>query len=538
MHLRKYLFSGLIALICLNLSACFLQEDGGILNSFRTNREQLTEAVGVSQQQNAGFRDNLVQALQDSLGEMESDKGIKGIQSLHELTQNLIRELRQNEADIQQFGDFNPETGELENMAESRASVAYWLDEGHAADLQKALEVYGRQLGSLYTEYIAPQAEEAGPIGQFFAQGERENWSQKYFSGPLIAQLSMLEGLKLKVLQKEWEMLTQFNNLIGVATFQPNTVMIMDNPVSRTIVAGSVYSTQLSLGLTSNAINPEFSSESGSIRLGNSPSTVYLNIPANGEVIPSGAKEGVQRYTATARVPLPNGSYQLIPTEGQFTVRRPEIVMRSAAVQILYLHCGNDFHIEVPALGDSYNPVISASSASVIPSKKQASKFRIVPTGENCRVSVSSNTNGQRIKIGDVDYKVVQPPKPTIEMAINGKTTGGEVPVSKNSRVQIKLIPDADFRANLPEDARYMISNIDVLAQLSLGPPTKVNSINTNGKDATKPIAVSLGTQVRQARPGTKVYIRINDVYRRNFQNKRVPETFSEVERMLSIVVK
>jgi gliding motility-associated protein GldM len=538
MHHRKFLRSGLMALFCLSLSACFLQEEGGILKGFQTNREQLTQAVLISQQQNAGFRDQLLRALQDSVGEIEGAKGRQGIHTLQNLTHNVFKELRKNEEALNQFGVYSQETGKLENMAESRASVAYWLDEGHAAELQKALEGYGRQLDRLYTEHIAPQAPEAGSIGQFFAQGERENWSQNYFSGPLIAQLSMLEGLKLKVLQKEWEMLNQFNSLVGVATFQPNMVMIMDNPISRTIVAGGVYSTQLSVGLTSNAINPEFSSESGSIRLGDSPSTIFLNIPADGEVIPEGAREGVQRYTATARVPLPNGSFQLIPTEGQFTVRKPEVVMRSETIQILYQYCGNDFFITVPALGDSYHPVISASEAEVIPSKKYATKFRIVPTGENCRVSVSSNTNGQIIKVGDVDYKVVQPPKPTIELSINGKTNSGVVPVSANSRVQVRVVPDADFKANLPDDARYTISSIDVLAQLSLGPPVKVNALNTNGKDATQAIMVSLGTQVRNARRGTKVYIRINDIYRHNFQNKRVPQPLGEAERMLSIVLR
>jgi hypothetical protein len=133
---------------------------------------------------------------------------------------------------------------------------------------------------------------------------------------------------------------------------------------------------------------------------------------------------------------------------------------------------------------------------------------------------------------------VVQPPKPTIELSINGKTNSGVVPVSANSRVQVRVVPDADFKANLPDDARYTISSIDVLAQLSLGPPVKVNALNTNGKDATQAIMVSLGTQVRNARRGTKVYIRINDIYRHNFQNKRVPQPLGEAERMLSIVLR
>ena len=57
-------------------------------------------------------------------------------------------------------------------------------------------------------------------------------------------------------------------------------------------------------------------------------------------------------------------------------------------------------------------------------------------------------------------------------MAVNGKVTSGSTPVSKNSKVQIRLEPDADFKSALPADANYGITSIDVLAQLSLGPPT------------------------------------------------------------------
>ncbi|MEL7531868.1 MAG: GldM family protein, partial [Bacteroidota bacterium] len=328
------------------------------------------------------------------------------------------------------------------------------------------------------------------------------------------------------------------NGRLGVATFKVDKVVAIDAPTSAIVPAGLQYQTNLYVAMSSTAIKPKFSSSNGSIKTAEDGNSALLTIPASGSVIPKNGKEGIQKYTASIQVPKATGGFDILPVEGQFTVRKPEIVITSAAIQVLYLQCGNDVNIDVPALGDQYKPVITASSAQVIPSKSVAKKFRIVPTAKTCRVTVNSNTNGQKIKIGDVDYKVIRPPKPTIDMAVNGKPTSGATPVPKTSRVQVRLVPDSDFRSNLPEDARYMISSIDVLAQLSLGPPTKVNSVSASGKDATKAIAVSLGTQVRQARPGTKVYIRINNIYRINFANKRVEEKFTEVERMLSIVVR
>ena len=111
--------------------------------------------------------------------------------------------------------------------------------------------------------------------------------------------------------------------------------------------------------------------------------------------------------------------------------------------------------------------------------------------------------------------------------------------VPKTSRVAVRLEPDADFRAALPNDAKYGIGGIEVLAQLSLGPPTKVNSIRGSSNAVTKPISVSLGNKVRQASPGTKVYVRLNDIYRVNFKGQKiVDKRFNEIERTLSLVVK
>ncbi|MEZ4825996.1 MAG: GldM family protein [Bacteroidia bacterium] len=161
----------------------------------------------------------------------------------------------------------------------------------------------------------------------------------------------------------------------------------------------------------------------------------------------------------------------------------------------------------------------------------------MVPSGNACKVTVNSVTGGKTIKIGDVDYKVINPPKPGINMAINGRTYNGAEMVPKTSRVAVRIEPDDDFASALPEDARYGITSIDVLAQLSLGPPTQVNQVNCAGQDATKAIEVPLGTRVREARPGTKVYVRINEIYRVNFEKKRVPEKFNEIQRTLSLVV-
>ena len=108
--------------------------------------------------------------------------------------------------------------------------------------------------------------------------------------------------------------------------------------------------------MASQQVVPQFSSGSGSIE--KEGVTGILTIPASGNAIPRGKNEGIQKYSATVRVPTASGGFETKTVEGQFTVRKPEIVITSAAVQTLYRACANEVNIDVPALGDFYNPRI------------------------------------------------------------------------------------------------------------------------------------------------------------------------------------
>ncbi len=540
----------LLALLAMNVSK-------EVLDAFDNLKQKLSVSVGNANDNANAFIDGMKAEINDEIedeGKRTNEGLLDTLDMIKGKTTAIIGLINGHMAQMDSIAQPDPETGEYGKKDELEKNLQYWMvgadgDEqandgrggGEGYKLRNAFDQYYAELAEIYNYNVKGDSLKITPevlkdtIG---TTGETKSWERYTFDAPVIANMAVLEALKLDVYEKQKELLDLLNGRLGVATFKVDKVVPIDAPTSAIVPAGLQYTTNLYVAMSSSAIKPKFSSSNGSIKMSEDGNSATLTIPASGSVIPKNGKEGVQKYTASIQVPKATGGFDILPVEGQFVVRKPEIVVTSAAIQVLYLQCGNDVNIDVPALGDQYKPVITASSAQVIPSKSVAKKFRIVPSAKTCRVTVNSNTNGQKIKIGDVDYKVIRPPKPTIDMAVNGKPTSGATPVPKTSRVQVRLVPDADFRSNLPEDARYMISSIDVLAQLSLGPPTKVNSVSANGKDATKAISVSLGTQVRQARPGTKVYIRINNIYRINFANKRVEEKFTEVERMLSIVVR
>jgi gliding motility-associated protein GldM len=544
----------LLALLAMNVSA-------EILNAFENIEKKLSNSADNAKTTSLAYMDNMKLEIDEEVkntGKLDNVKLKDTLDQIKDQTSSVIGLINKHITTIRDsIITVDPETGELLKKDETERNLQYWMGQGkeqekndkrgagEAMKLRDKMNGYFEYLAKIYNSQVKdpklkvePRKYEDPAEGQD-GKREKKSWERYTFEGPAIANMATLQALKQDVYEEEKKLLDLLNSRLGVATFKVDKVIPIDAPSATIVPAGLSFSTRLFVSMSSSQVTPKFSSGSGKIELEEGGNIAKLTMPASGSVIPQGKNEGRQSYSAVIQVPKATGGFESLEVKGEFTVRKPEIVITSAAVQNLYRNCGNDVNIDVPALGDAYNPKIEASEATVIPSKAAKIKFRIVPTGKTCNVAVNSITNGQNVRVGVVEYKVIEPPKPGIDMAVNGQRYNGASMVPNTSRAAIKLIPDADFASSLPADARYQIGSIDVLAQLTLGPPTKVNTVNSNGRDATKAIDVPLGTEVRQARPGTKVYIRINNIYRVNFENRQIEDKrFSEVERTLSLVIK
>lgn len=544
----------LLALLAMNVSA-------EILNAFQVFKDKLGGSAIEANSNSSDFMSLMKETINEEI-KNENKRTNAGLLDTLDLikgeTSKIIGTLNKHISHLEsEIILRDPETNKLVNLGETEKNLQYWMGqgdaqesndgrgEGAAFELHQQLDGYVKYIVDMYNGQLKDKSQGLNLQEEIFTQdatpentqdGEAKTWEFFTFEGPAIANTAMLEKIKLDIYEKEKSLLDLLNSRLGVATFKADKVVAINAPISTIVPAGLQFQTKLYVAMSSSQIQPKFSSGSGSMKVEDDGGAI-LTVGARGGSIPKGKNEGKQSYSYTVQVPKATGGFETINRTEEFTVRKPEVVITSAAIQILYSQCGNDVNIDVPALGDQYNPSVAVNNGSVIPNKKSKKKFRIVPTGKTCRVAVSSVTNGQKLLIGNVDYKVIRPPKPSIDMRVNGKQVKGPVP--KSSRVQVRLEADPDFASALPQDARYGIGSVEVKAQLSLGPPTTVNRVNTGGKNALKPINITMGTQVRQARPGTAVYIILNDIYRTNFQNKKViDKRFSEVERTLQVVVK
>jgi gliding motility-associated protein GldM len=548
----------LLALLAMNVSA-------EILNAFEIISKKLQTTALEASDNSKEFMNAMKAKIDEEIkneGKMKNAKLKDTLDDVKTRTDAMIALLDKHILALRDsISGVDEKTGQLLKRDDTEGNHQYWIGRGAddandgrgnamAYSLHQALDKYVEYLVNMYNSQVDPAKPElrikmeeekltADPSEEVTQDGVKKTWERYTFEGPLVANVAMLQSFKTDVYEKEKRLLDLFNSRLGVATFKADKVIAIDAPTATIVPAGLPFQTRLFVAMSSSQIQPRFSSAGGSIKQEPGASMATLTLNASGNVIPQGKTEGTQGYTASIQVPKATGGFETLEVKGQFTVRKPEIQVTSAAIQILYRACANDVNIDVPALGDYYNPVITADNAEVIKSTESKKRFRLVPgSGRTCKVGVSSLTNGATVKIGDVDYKVIEPPKPGLNMAVNGKPYNGSQMVNRNSPIAVRVEPDPDFKANLPQDARYRISAIKVLAQLSLGPPTPINTINTAGQDATSPIRVALGSQIRDARPGTKVYIQLAEIQRVNFQNKTINDNrFTEVEKTLSLVV-
>lgn len=550
----------LTALLALNVSA-------EILEAFESLRESLAESALEFATKNKDTKEGIVAKVDEEVqgGNTKNADVKRWVQYVEARTNDVINEINKDIDTLEAIGKLTPD-GKVENKSETEGNYQYWMGPGKeeqnggrgaggAIKLSRMLNGYAQWARDFATDTLSVKADDLeitsviadtceypGCITEAQATKEKKKkydhvWEYRSFhSKPIVADLALLEKFKLDVQNIHSDLLQILKARLGAVTFKIDSLILVEAPFSRVVAAGMKFETKLFVAATSESAVPRFGG-SGNIQTTDGGFAAVMSMQAPGSFA-KGQNEKEVSYTATAVITDAFGEDKELRLSSAYKVRKPEVVITSASVQNLYYKCGNIINVKVPALGDLYNPVFKASSAEVLKSSNDKTKITIVPSGRKCVLSVSSNTNGSIIKIDDVKYNVIKPPKPSIQLLVNGKEYNGTSPINKKSRCTVRVKPDSDFKAALPKDARYSISQVKLLSQRSLGAPTTVGSFSGNGKNAEKGIPVNLGSKLKSDPPGTKIYFKLEKVYRLNFKNKRVEEKFGEIDLYIGALIK
>lgn len=325
-------------------------------------------------------------------------------------------------------------------------------------------------------------------------------------SSPTPAALATISEFQSKVLQYETAALDYLRSRVGAGEVEVKTIVPMVLPVSQYVASGAKYEAEMFIAAsTSSAVEPVMTKDGVPLEVSGGRGKVSFTATAN-----KFDKNGVAQksFKASITVKSKGGEDKVFNQDINYYVVKPVIQIQSDAVQALYLNCGNDLDVQVPALGNAYNPSFSASGGNAIKGSK-IGKVKLVPkTIKDFTLSVKNGGN----LVGTRTFKVRRIPAPSIEAYIGNRPVNLKTGMpSKTSRLDIKAIADESFQKFLPKDANFRVQQGTVYLVRS---GNSIKTIPLNGPN------INLSSIAPLARSGDLLVIEIKKVIRANYKNE------------------
>ena len=394
----------------------------------------------------------------------------------------------------------------------------YMMYQGKGKELRDKLNGFAAFLRETTgdTESFPDLAKDAKdiPIAARDPNHRDKKFTEYYFENtPTAAGMATMSFISNQVLAYEAIALEDLAEMVGAKDVSFDQIFPIVLPKSNIVAAGAKFEGDLFITASSSAIDPEMAFNlNPAAKPADEANKDVEVVDGKGKIefraSPAGSynKDGLAEKKFSTFITMNDSTYEYVHT---YFVAEPVITVQSAAVSALYFNCGNELNIQVPALGTEYNPTFSASGGSAI-GGAQKGLVTIVPTDpKGVTISVSSGGN----RIGSRTFKVRGIPKPTIEVSDRGKKINMKQGVSAKQlrSISIRAIPDESFKSFLPKDARYRVTEWEIIL--------------ARGRSAVKTEKVrkqdlSLSSYVTQARPGDRIVIEVKQVVRRNFQDK------------------
>ena len=528
----------LTALLALNVSST-------VLDKFAFINASLERANEETNRRNAKTLDGMKKAVEDKGSRAEDLKVIEDAESLRKKTEQNFAELEilkdtfiaitggyevGHETDRRFIvGKQNIDgvghhmlpkseggTGEGEKLEE--------LLNGYATFIKDILKKNGAKEQDLLTfEKLARNASE-DPL-----YSEDENQKGKKFSqlafenSPTHAGLATLSEFQASMLAYESAAQDFLVDRVGLKDITFDEIKPVVMPESRYVAAGTSYKAEMFIAASASALNDKISMSYNGRRIPVSNGIGKVEFTANSSTFD---KEGNAKKTfkAAISVPLGGGSDTTFTSTIEYFVVKPVIQIQSQAVNALYYNCGNALDVQVPALGNQYNPSFSTKGGDAIKGT-QRGLVTVVPKAKNVTLSVSSNGN----LIGTRKFGVRSIPAPTIVITTDAGAVDLRGGIEANTpRLYIKAEADESFKQFLPNDARFRIAEVEVTL-VSGGLARSTQRIN----GGTINLA---GGGFASKRRGDQIVIEIRRVQRQNFR-KQV-ENFPKFQRFMNISLK
>jgi len=496
----------MIGMMYLVLTALLaLQVSNSVLEKFVFINRVMEKEVNEGAQKNSRLVSNIQSTVKEK-GDREEDLNVlKRAREVRERSSEVVGKLEDYKQKIVELTGGTDENGNYIGVKDQDKVANMMINKGQGEEIKKLLNNYAdflsKETGDKEYPPLAMDAWENPVFKDDPNQNSKDFSALTFQNTPMAAGLASISQLQAEVINYETDALTDLAEQVGAQDISFDQITVMVRPESKIVAAGAKYKADMFIAASSSAINPE----------------MYVDekpVPVEGQF-------GKVEFTATggnydnngfiqksfkAAIQLPNVDTPFVENI-EYTVVKPTIKVQSAAVQALYLRCGNELQVDVPQLGADYNPSFSATGAQVLGGDRII--VTVVPQRAKVALKVSSSGN----YIGTEDFRVRRVPKPTIELKTRGKHVdekrGMSAPGPRS--LDIEAVPEEDFKTFLPKDARYRVSQWTVTLARGSRP---IGSKNVTDEK------VNLNDFASKARPGDRIVVEVKQVQRMNFQRK------------------
>ena len=498
----------MIGMMYLVLTALLaLQVSNSVLEKFVFIDETLQMQSAELEEKNTKLVSSIKQEVDKKGNRADDKKALDKAQQVREMTHEVLEYMNGLRKEFVEITGGRDENGQLVGAKDDEIVSSFMVTQGNGTELKKKLNDYSQKLKELTGDQeFEPLARDAKNIEIAKNDPDQKNktFEEYYFmKTPTAAGMATISQLETEVLNYEQKALEDLAEQVGAKDVEFSTIVPLVRPVSNTVAAGAKFEADLFITASAEGLNPTF---------------MYENKEVKSETNEYGIKYGRIEFTATpgaygpdltvdksfeAEIELNDSTYKI---KHNYKVVKPVIQVKSAALSALYMNCGNNLDIQVPALGTSYNPSFSSGDAKVVKGNKTG-LVTVVPQGRS-KVKLTVSNAGSVLGTETFDVKKVPPP--SIEITNRGKPVNmddGEKAAALSS-IRVSAVPDENFKREVPEDARYRVSQVEVKLARG-GRQIKVEKFNSENVD--------LRAFRSQFRPGDVLKVKVERVTRRTY---------------------
>ncbi len=320
-------------------------------------------------------------------------------------------------------------------------------------------------------------------------KGSTQTWESELFEhSPMAAVATLLTKIENDIKNTEAQVLDELNKNLKTTDFIIDNFTAEVIPTKGTYVsAGSKYEAKIFLAANSSRSTFDLTVNGSPVKVEN----------GFGMYEASASGQGLKKYEGVITQTKLTGEKVSYPFKGEYFVTQPIAVVSATKMNVVYRAIPNPIAISVPGY-DASQLIVKASTGNLTKGGKNGEYEILVPAsdpGQKVTISVSVQADGATKKMGEMEFRLKNIPKPTPQLG--GIDVSGEVEAAKikGANAVFTILKDFAF-----EGIKYDVKSFKIIYQPRTG-PAQFEAVTGSI------VPQRMRTMLQNVKQGEKVYV-------------------------------